>query len=55
MTWISPKELFNVIVVAGGVLDRVLLLHQLICRVKVLAPPEGAPGLSQPGTDRSPV
>ena len=38
MTWISPKELFNVILVLDT--DGPLVVSQLVLRVEVLAPAE---------------
>ena len=51
MTWISPKELFNVILVLDT--DRALAVSQLVLRVEVLAPAEGPPARSEAGAGRS--
>ena len=50
MTWISPKELFNVILVLDT--DRALAVSQLVLRVEVLAPAEGPPAPSEAGAGR---
>ena len=50
MTWISPKELFNVILVLDT--DRALAVSQLVLRVEVLAPAEWPPAPSEAGAGR---